>query len=268
MGLEFHQEKPRYFKMQHDNATAYVLPFIHEITPLKPGMNVLEIGCAEGGVLSAFLAAGCQGTGVELSPTRAANAKQFLAEYLETGQARIESKNIYDAQIPADFPEPFDVIVLKDVIEHIHDQERLLRRMQDFLKPGGHIFFGFPPWQMPYGGHQQIGKGKLAKLPYYHLLPRPVYRGVLKLFQQSEGTINELMEIQETRISLERFERILRTTGYATVRKQLYLVNPIYKYKFGLKPRKQNKVVGAIPWLRNFVTTCGFYLVTPSQSPT
>lgn len=266
MGLEFHTEKPRYFQMQRDNAADYVIPFIEEVMEVKEGMNVLEIGCAEGGVLLAFLERGCNGVGVELSPTRAATAKEFLAEYIEKGQARIESKNIYDARIPEDFPEAFDLIILKDVIEHIFDQEKLMARMKDFLKPGGHIFFGFPPWQMPYGGHQQIGKGKMAKLPYYHLLPRPMYRGLLKMYKQNPGTIKELLEIKETRISLERFERISKQTGYRIARKQLYLVNPIYKYKFNLKPRKQNKVFGSIPWVRNFVTTCGYYLLSPSET--
>lgn len=266
MAFDFHSEKPRYFQMQFDNAANYVVPFIDEIVPIKAGMQVLEIGCAEGGVLAAFLDKGCIATGVELSPHRAELARDFLSTHIAKGKARIMSKNIYDAKVPEDFPERFDIIVLKDVIEHIHDQEKIMARMKDFLKPDGHIFFGFPPWQMPYGGHQQLAVGKLGKLPYYHLLPRPIYRGMLKLFGQSPVLIKELLEIKETRISLERFERIAKQTGYTTARKQLYLINPIYKYKFGMKPRKQAKIIGAIPWFRNFVTTCGFYLITPNKA--
>jgi 2-polyprenyl-3-methyl-5-hydroxy-6-metoxy-1,4-benzoquinol methylase len=64
--------------------------------------------------------------------------------------------------------------LLKDVIEHIHDQPKLIAWMKSYLAPNGTIFFGFPPWQMPFGGHQQLCRNKvLAKLPYYHLLPRP-----------------------------------------------------------------------------------------------
>ena len=92
MALEFHKDKPRYFKMQHDNAVDYVLPFIEKEMPLKEGMHVCEIGCAEGGVLSAFLERGCQGTGVELSEARAELAKGFLQEYIEKGQAGPEGR--------------------------------------------------------------------------------------------------------------------------------------------------------------------------------
>ena len=49
----------------------------------------------------------------------------------------------------------FDLILLKDVIEHIPDQERVIPYLKEFLKPGGRVFFGFPPWYMPHGGHQQ-----------------------------------------------------------------------------------------------------------------
>jgi hypothetical protein len=43
--------------------------------------------------------------------------------------------------------------------------------------------------------------------------------------------------------------------------RNLYLVNPIYQQKFGLKPRKQFRLVAAIPGFRDFVTTCAYYLI-------
>ncbi len=84
------------------------------------------------------------------------------------------------------FHRPFDLIILKDVIEHIHDQDAILSRLRNFLKPGGHIFFGFPPWQMPFGGHQQVLAHRLlSRTPYFHLLPVPLYRGILKAFGET-----------------------------------------------------------------------------------
>jgi SAM-dependent methyltransferase len=261
MALDFHSNKAYYFQMQHDNAAEYVIPFIEATFELKAGMKVLEIGCAEGGVLLAFLEKGMEGVGVELSEPRAAQAKDFLKEYIEKGQAQVFSKNIYDESFEEMFKGQFDLIVLKDVIEHIHDQPKLMKFMKTYLKPNGKIFFGFPPWQMPFGGHQQVANSKLSRMPWLHLWPRPIYRGFLKLFGESQPSIDELMDIYTTRISLERFERIVGETGYQISGKQLFLINPIYKYKFKLKPRKQLKLLGAIPWLRNFWTTCGYYLI-------
>ena len=151
---------------------------------------------------------------------------------------------------------------IKDVIEHIHEQEKIMVRLKDFLAPNGIIFFGFPPWYMPYGGHQQVAQSKIgSKLPYYHILPKSLYKGMLKMFGESEPMIEGLEEIADTGISIERFERITKSAGLEIVNKTFYLFNPIYNFKFGLKPRKQFGIVNYIPFLRNFVTTCAYYTV-------
>jgi len=261
--FEFHADKEVYFRMQYENARDYVIPFIEEKFPLKPEFNVLEIGCAEGGVLKAFLDRGLKGAGVELSAPRAEMARKFLASEIQSGRAAILDRDIYDASFQASFKNHFDLIVLKDVIEHIHDQEKLLMQMKNYLKPGGKIFFGFPPWQMPFGGHQQVCRNKLlSTFPYYHLLPGFLYKGILKSFGEIDLTIKDLMEVKETGISIERFEKILKRQRYITERKVFYFINPIYKYKFGWKAREQSKLIASIPFVRNFFTTCVYYLVS------
>ncbi|MEO1518131.1 MAG: class I SAM-dependent methyltransferase [Bacteroidota bacterium] len=252
--------------MQHRTTAEHIIPFIEAQIDLKTPMQVLEIGCAEAGVLKAFTDLDHQCMGIELSAGRVELAKQFLAEEHSRGQIRFFSKNIYDIDLEKDIGHRFDLILLKDVIEHIHDQGRILRKLKDFLNPGGKIFFGFPPWQMPFGGHQQICKSKLAAtLPYYHLLPRPIYKWMLEAFGENEVKVRNLLEVKETGISIERFERLLDQTNYRILKRQLFLFNPIYKYKFNLTPRKQSSVVTAIPVVRNFLSTCAYYLVASDQ---
>ena len=261
MAFEFHKDKQTYIKYQYENALKYVIPFIENDFKLGAGMEVMEIGCAEGGVLKAFIEKGCKGTGVELMPARYEMAKELLKDEIAAGQAEMIHRNIYDLELK-DYEGRYDLIVLKDVIEHIHDQDRLLDYLRGFLKVDGQIFFGFPPWYMPFGGHQQIAKNKVMSiLPYYHLLPMPLYKGVLKAFGERQRTIDDLAEIKETGISIERFERLIKKHRYSISEKQFYLINPIYKYKFNLKARKQNAFFASIPFLRNFVTTCVYYLV-------
>jgi SAM-dependent methyltransferase len=259
--FEFHADRKKYFDIQRENAERYVIPFIEETFPVKPGMRVLEIGCGEAGVLLAFLEKGCIGVGVELDSPRLVNAALWTKEYLDAGKVQYIDKDIYKVDVDQELGGKFDIILLKDVIEHIHDQQKLIAEMKRLLNPGGCIFFGFPPWQMPFGGHQQMCQGKwMSKLPYYHLLPRPVYRYLLK---RNQEPVEALLEIRDTRISIEKFERIARNTGYRIASKKHYLINPIYEYKFGWKPRTQSGLVRNIPWLRNFVTTCVYYLITP-----
>ncbi|MDR3713334.1 MAG: class I SAM-dependent methyltransferase [Puia sp.] len=154
----------------------------------------------------------------------------------------------------------FDIIILKDTIEHIPEQSKLIALLKTYLCRGGVIFFGFPPWQMPFGGHQQMCRNKwLSVLPYYHLLPVRLYRSILRRFREP---VEDLLDIRGTRLSIEDFERITRSNGYTIVGRQHYLLNPIYEWKFGWKPRTQLPLIRDIPFLRNFVTSCAYYLVT------
>ena len=260
--FDFHADRKRYFDIQVLNAEKYVIPFIENAFQIKNGMRVLEIGAGEGGVLKAFVGKGCIGVGVEMDEPRVVNANKWLASDIAGGKLSFFVKNIYDTEVE-ELGGVFDIILLKDVIEHIHDQPKLLAGLHRFLKPGGVIYFGFPPWQMPFGGHQQMCTGTLGKAPYFHLLPTPLYKGVLRLFKEPEPVIEQLVEIKETGISIEKFENIVKETGYETVFKTHYLFNPIYEWKFGLKPKVQNLVVSKIPYFRNLVTTCVYYLITP-----
>ena len=261
--FDFHSDNERYFQMQESTAREYIIPFIEKELPLVAGMRALEIGCGEAGVLKAFLDRGCVGIGVELNPSKLDKSHDWLAGYIQSGQLKLINKYIYQVDPEAEFGGKMDVIILKDVIEHIHDQEKLIVRLKYFLKPGGVIFFGFPPWQMPFGGHQQICRSRfLSRLPYFHLLPKWIYKAILEMFKQ---TPDDLLEIKETGISIERFEKFVKSSGYRIVQQTHYFINPIYQYKFNMKVRVQSRVVRALPWVRNFFTTAVFYLIKDSK---
>lgn len=263
--FEFHADRKRYFDIQVLNSEKYIVPFIKASFSLFKGMRILEIGCGEGGVLKPFLDRGAICTGVEFDKTRTENGSKWLAEEIEEGSLFFVEKDIYDTDVES-LGGKFDIIILKDVIEHIHDQSRLLARLKDFLSPSGIIFFGFPPWQMPFGGHQQLCKNSLSKVPYFHLLPRSLYKGVLKLFKEPEHVITDLLEIKDTGISIERFEKIVKKNNYDIVAETHYLINPIYEYKFNLQPRKQNRVISNLPYIRNFFTTCVYYIIKGNEA--
>ena len=262
MALKQHLDDKVRFDQQVDNSLSYVLPFIEKTHALSPGTTVLEVGTAEGGVLLPFINRGCYCVGVDLAPTRIELAKGFLEKEVAAGRVEFLCQNIYEDTFLEKFKNFFDVIILKDVIEHVPEQEKFVPFLKNFLKPGGQIFFGFPPWYMPFGGHQQVCRKKWASvLPWYHVLPRFIYKGILKMAGEDDVVIQELMEIKDTRITIERFERIIKNSGLKVLHKQHYLINPIYKYKFGLKPRNQLTPITWIPYFRDFVTTCVYYTV-------
>lgn len=260
MALKQHKDDQVRYDQQVDNSRNYVLPFIEATKPVGPGSRVLEIGCGEGGVLTPFAEKGAYCVGVDLNPIRIDLANRFLAAQVAGGKMEFLLKNVYDADFLERFRGSFDLIVLKDTIEHIPQQEKFIPYLKEFLREGGQIFFGFPPWYMPFGGHQQVAHGKLTSMvPYYHILPAFLYKRILKIAGEPAGVIQDLMEVKETQITIERFERILKASGLKVMKKQHYLINPIYRFKFGLKPRKQSPVISAIPYVRDFLTTCVYY---------
>ena len=143
--FEFHGDRKRYFDIQVENTRKYVIPFIEQYKTITPGTRVLEIGCGEAGVLKAFTDRGCVGVGVELDETRLVTAREWMQEELVANKISFLSKDVYKVNVEEEFKGKFDIIVLKDVIEHIYDQAKLISWMKTFLNEKGVIFFGFQP---------------------------------------------------------------------------------------------------------------------------
>ncbi len=256
---ERHQNKEQYFLEQGRTTKKFVIPYLTDLMIFGPETEVLEIGCAEAGNLQPFLELGCKATGIDISCSRIDLAREFYKNHPFNNNLTLICEDIYKVN-----PEKkFDLIVMRDVIEHIPNQEKFMRFIKDFLKPNGKFFLAFPPWQNPFGGHQQICQNKLlSKLPYYHILPKNVYRFILKAFNEEDERIEGLLEIKETGISIERFERILKRENYKINKRTFYFINPNYETKFGLKPRRQIKPVTEVPFIRNFLTTAMYYVIS------
>lgn len=176
-----HTQRETYFSEQAATTRKHVLPFIERHMVIGPETRVLEIGCGEGGNLVPFVERGCREViGMDLARDKIKNGQTFFQNWLanqpqtERSAPRLEICNIYDAS-PTDWG-TFDLIFMRDTLEHIHDQARFMAFVHSFLKPTGKFYLGFPPWQNPFGGHQQMCRSRLlSKLPYFHLLPRPLY---------------------------------------------------------------------------------------------
>jgi len=256
-----HKNRKIYFDEQSLTTEKYVIPYLEDLVPLNAQSEVLEIGCGEGGNLAPFIQRSCRSVGVDLNEGQILKAKEYMEESFPQGNFKFYYKDMYDVNV--DDIGQFDLIMMRDVIEHIHDQEKFMEFLKRFLKPNGKIFFGFPPWRMPFGGHQQICESKLlSKLPFFHLLPMPLYTLLLKAFGEKKSKIESLVEIKETGISIHRFEKIIREKGYQFDQKDLYFINPNYETKFGLKPKLLPKFLGAIPFFKDFYTTCVYCLIS------
>jgi len=254
-----HFNPEQYFKEQSYTAEKYIIPYINKAIELSKGLSIAEIGCGIGGNLEPFMNLGCKIIGIDKDIKSIKIAELIYKEHPNRNNLKLIHSDIYD--IHACELSRFDLIFLKDTLEHIHDHERFLKHIKNFLADNGKLFISFPPWKMPFGGHQQICDNILLKnTPYFHILPKKIYKSVLKIFGERKGSINSLLEIKGTRINIHKFNKYIKKQNLTVVKKTLYLLNPNYKIKFGISPKKL-PILMNIPYLRDFfVTTCYYIL--------
>ncbi|MFQ5641611.1 MAG: class I SAM-dependent methyltransferase [bacterium] len=262
MPYAHHSDPKKKWQQQYQTTKKYILPFIRQHFALPKDAHILEIGCGEGGVLKAFTDEGCLCFGMDLSEPRIAAGKKLLAQEIRRKRVQLFAGDVHDLERFEHLFGKIDVLILKDAIEHIPDQEKVLSRLHRFLRKGGVAFLAFPPWCNPFGGHQQLAGSVLKYVPWFHLLPRTLYRSLLRLFGETEIQINVLMEIYLTRLSIRKFETLLAKTRWRILKRQFYLFNPGYEFKFGMTPRKQAALISQIPGVRDFMSTAVYYIVT------
>ncbi|MGQ9864512.1 MAG: class I SAM-dependent methyltransferase [Bacteroidia bacterium] len=149
--FDFHRDVQRYVAMQEAVTNDYILPFLRPLIPRDKPLYVLEVGCGEAGVLKAFLDKGHYSVGVELSSSRAQKAKALLQGYIEAQRLRILNKDIFE--VAQDEVPRFDLILLKDVIEHLPHKEKFMMKLKQLLTEKGIVFFAYFPRTAPY--HQR-----------------------------------------------------------------------------------------------------------------
>lgn len=194
------------------------------------GKAVLDAGCGYGGVLAAL---------AEEYPLGEALGVDLDADMVRLGAARCPAGVRLEA---GDFlrleGRRFDLILLRDVLEHIVDVEGALARAAALLRPGGLIFASFAPFYSPFGGHQHNASGLPSRLPWLHLLPEAVFRSLLRLpgnSYKSGGSLSADMDtVLRTRLTLARFRRAVSAAGLRMTYRAQYLSRPDYAVKFGL----------------------------------
>lgn len=118
---------------------------------VKPGMEVLDVGCYIGALAKRFQDAGAHVLGIEPDATVAEFARQHYG--LEVWDEMFESVELGDRQ--------FDFIVISHVIEHVISPAAVLRKLRAHLKQGGTIFLATPnlvrpktgPWRLFSAAH-------------------------------------------------------------------------------------------------------------------
>ena len=200
------------------------------------GKKILEIGCAEAGLLKFFNHKGAICSGLELSDTRYKNAILLNEkDNLHLFQPDICDPYSYSKHIN----QKYDLIIIRDVIEHIKNKEKALLNIYSILQPGGKLFISYPPKYCAYAGHQQTVSNVFGKIPYIYLLPDFLYELYLKLINCPNKKIQYLIKTKHTRISNTAMFQLLSEIGFKILKKSNWLIRPAYSFRFKL-PKMKN----------------------------
>jgi 2-polyprenyl-6-hydroxyphenyl methylase/3-demethylubiquinone-9 3-methyltransferase len=108
----------------------------HIIGEIK-GKRVLDVGCG-GGVLSErFADAGALVTGIDPSPA----AIEVAKEHAEESGLKIDYRLIALSKLLSAGKEPYEAVILSEVLEHTDDLKGLIRDACKLLKEGGVFLF-------------------------------------------------------------------------------------------------------------------------------
>ncbi|MBO6026029.1 MAG: methyltransferase domain-containing protein [Bacteroidales bacterium] len=255
---ERHKDHKAYFDELAQTTREFIIGYVGKSVALTPQTRVLEVGCGEGGILLPFAELGCQVTGVDLSERKIANARSYFDENHQVGT--FYRSDFFALPLPEKEEEKYSLVIVHDVFEHIEQpyKQPFLERLKLFMRNDGIAFIGFPGWQMPFAGHQQVCSSYLSKIPFLHLLPLSLYQKILTK-KETEGRVKDLLSIRRSKVTIESFERLVKATGFQVKDKKMWFINPHYKTKFHMVPVRVIWPFSKVPYFRNYYTTAAWY---------
>lgn len=169
------------FRSAYENIALTVLKY------LKPGASILDFGCGpcDKTAVLRFLGFKCSGYDDLLDGWhQAADTKEKIQKF--ASECEIDLRLPDDREFPFQ-AESFDMIMLHDVLEHLHDSPRdLLVWLLTLCRPGGYLFVTVPnAANVRKRIHLLIGKTNLPLFDQYYWSPDP-WRGHVREYVKDD----------------------------------------------------------------------------------
>ncbi len=227
-----------YFGYQYGLGSEYIAPYLMSKGIELSGARICEIGCGESGVLAALAEEGAaEVVGIDLRELAIESSQKLFDAVGIKGEFAIH--NIITQPPPEKWKDHFDVVLLRDVIEHLEGTEESLLHVMDFMKPGGYLYVVFPPYYSPFGAHQHLLDNTMGKIPYIQLMPDGMFTKAYKN-ARLQIDVEEVSMLRRIRLTIGKMRRAIKIALLELVDEQLYFLRPVFKLKFGLPPIKAN----------------------------
>lgn len=166
-------------------------------------LKILDFGCGNGWFISQYIGMGHELHGIDPSSSgiKIAKAKNLDVKFTQS------SSN----EFLKDYHEKFDLILSIEVIEHVYSPREYMKRLSEYLKPGGKIFL-----TTPYNGYwKNLAIALLGQFDKHYTALWD--NGHIKFWSRS--TLSELINEQDLEIT--NFGRLGRLPPIA---KSMYFV--------------------------------------------
>lgn len=252
----------RNIRMQYRLAQHTLIPWLEKLRTLPANATVCEIGCAEGGVLAAFADHGASyslGTDIQEPLLRLVSTPVW--NHLGYEITFTQHDVIYDA-IPSEWQHRFDVVLLRDVIEHLDDPGIALKNIARIIKPGGVVVVTFPPYTSAFGGHQQLLGTKLGGLPFVHLLPWSIFKTIVH--QGDPVNQEEVERLHTIRCSANKVIHAAQRAGMTVLDQRYFGLRPVFRWKYQRPiPSFEIGPLALLPGMKSVAMEAAFVLQLP-----
>lgn len=250
---EFKDWQTYYWTYQNILAKKYLIPMLEKQGIVIDQKKVFEIGCGNGGVIEAFAEKCSKAVGVDI--------KTFDHSPLNTPKVKYVTADIFDPSQQEKYVDLYDIILLRDVIEHLPDKKSIFEICDQLMKPDGALFVTFPPFYSPFGAHQQVyTKTKLGKLPYLQMLQHTLYLKYLKAVEKGNEPAHQLAEeMFASKTTIASLNQAINKSNFEIQYQDYYLTRPSYEIRYGIKPRKA-QFLQHVPVLRDLFVM-GVYMI-------
>lgn len=227
---EYITRTKRNFRMQYRLAKHTLIPWLEARGVLPKPAAVIEIGCAEGGVIAAFVERGTSlAAGTDIAGPLLTQISEPIAQKLGLNITYSEHDVIGEEPLDA-WRGAFDVVLLRDVIEHLDDTSAALRNIAKLLKPGGVVLLTFPPYTSAFGGHQQLLGTKMGALPWVHMLPKSWFKRIVQ--RGDPMNAEEVMRLHRIRLSADAVVDASRAAGLNVIDQRYFMLRPVFRWKY------------------------------------
>jgi len=240
----------KHYSEQIRHTQNYLIPYIQKYLSGSQIRRILEVGCAEGGGVKALQDAGFMVTGIDIEKYRIDMARE------KNPGLDFRVMDITDRQITEALGH-FDLIIMRDVIEHIPDRKATFSVLRTLLRNNGYLYVTFPPRYSAFAGHQQNGRSIMRRMPFVHVLPGILIRGIGKLVNENPDLVESFTENFKVGLTIRAFEKHFQEHAFQPVVKELFLIRPVFKTRFNLTPRR----LPPIPLFREFLALGCEYLL-------